>query len=97
MPIYVIEVETEPIDPERIAALGWTSRMGLVTPRAIMENHRLTSRNTVVFDVRRLERGTSCRLPEKTPDPGLVEELAHAFAMRFPALADAAIERAWGG
>ena len=42
VPIYVVEVETEPIDPVRIAALGWTSGMGLVTQHAIMENYRLT-------------------------------------------------------
>lgn len=97
VPIYVIEVETEPIDPARIAALGWTSGMGLVTQHAIMENYRLTPRNTIVFGVRRLERGTSYPLPEKTPDPGLVEELAGAFARRFPSLADVAVDRAWGG
>lgn len=97
VPIYVIEVETEPIAPERLAALGWNSRMGLVTQHAIMENYRLTPRNTIVFGVRRLERGMSYPLPEKTPDPGLVEELAGAFATRFPSLADVAIDRAWGG
>ena len=97
VPICVVEAETEPIDPDRLAALGWTSRMGLVTQHAIMENYRLTPRNTVVFGVRRLERGTSYPLPEKTPDPGLVEELAGAFATRFPALSDLAVERAWGG
>ncbi|NYI44428.1 glycine/D-amino acid oxidase-like deaminating enzyme [Nocardioides aromaticivorans] len=97
VPIYVIEVETEPIDPGRIEALGWTSGMGLVTQHAIMENYRLTPRGTIVFGVRRLERGTSYPLPERTPDPGLVEELAGAFARRFPSLADVAVERAWGG
>lgn len=97
VPIYVIEVETEPIDPARIAALGWTSGMGLVTQHAIMENYRLTPRGTIVFGVRRLERGMSYPLPERTPDPGLVEELAGAFARRLPSLADVAVERAWGG
>ena len=97
VPIYVIEVETEPIDPERIAALGWTSGMGLVTQHAIMENYRLTPRGTIVFGVRRLERGTHYPLPDRAPDPGLVEELAGAFARRFPSLADVAVERAWGG
>lgn len=97
VPIYVVEVETEPIDSARIAALGWTSGMGLVTQHAIMENYRLTPRNTIVFGVRRLERGTSYPLPEKSPDPGLVEELAEAFATRFPSLADVSIDRAWGG
>lgn len=98
VPIYVMEVETEPIDPARIAALGWTSGMGLVTQHAIMENYRLTPRNTIVFGVRRLERGTSYPLPtEKVPDRGVVEELARAFDTRFPSLADVAVERAWGG
>ncbi|WP_406634129.1 NAD(P)/FAD-dependent oxidoreductase [Amycolatopsis sp. WGS_07] len=97
VPIYVAEVETEPIAPDRLAALGWTSRIGLVTQHAIMENYRLTPRNTIVFGVRRLERGTSYPLPEKSPDPDLVEELARAFASRFPSLSDLTIERAWGG
>ncbi|MGW7465630.1 NAD(P)/FAD-dependent oxidoreductase [Streptomyces xantholiticus] len=97
VPIWVIEVETEPIDPARLAALGWTSRSGLVTQHNIMENYRLTPRNTIVFGVRRLERGTTYPLPQKKPDPALVEELAEAFATRFPALSDVAIDRAWGG
>jgi gamma-glutamylputrescine oxidase len=98
VPLWVIEVETEPIDPARLAALGWTSRSGLVTLHNIMENYRLTSRNTIVFGVRRLERGTGFPLPSrKSPDPALVEELADAFAMRFPSLADVAVQRAWGG
>lgn len=97
VPIWIIEAETEPIDPERLEALGWTSRSGLVTQHNIMENYRLTARNSIVFGVRRLERGTSFPLPPKTPDPALVEELAGAFATRFPALADVAVERAWGG
>ncbi|MFI7117467.1 NAD(P)/FAD-dependent oxidoreductase [Amycolatopsis sp. NPDC049868] len=97
VPIWVIEVETEPIDPARLAALGWTSRSGLVTQHNIMENYRLTSRGTIVFGVRRLERGRTYPLPQRKPDPALVEELAEAFARRFPALSDVAIDRAWGG
>ncbi|KZB79268.1 NAD(P)/FAD-dependent oxidoreductase [Amycolatopsis regifaucium] len=97
VPIWVIEVETEPIDPARLAALGWTSRSGLVTQHNIMENYRLTPRGTIVFGVRRLERGRTYPLPQKAPDPALVEELAGAFATRFPALSDVAVDRAWGG
>jgi glycine/D-amino acid oxidase-like deaminating enzyme len=97
VPMWIIEVETEPIAPERLASLGWTSRSGVVTQHQIMENYRLTARNTIVFGVRRLERGRSYPLPTKKPDQGLVEELASAFAMRFPALADVRVDRAWGG
>lgn len=97
VPAWIIEVETEPIAPERIAALGWSSRSGVVTQHQIMENYRLTARNTIVFGVRRLERGRSYPLPVKAPDPGLVNELASAFATRFPSLADVPVARAWGG
>lgn len=71
--------------------------IGLVTQHNIMENYRLTPRGTIVFGVRRLERGRTYPLPRKLPDPALVEELAEAFTARFPALSDVAIERAWGG
>ncbi|WP_418960386.1 NAD(P)/FAD-dependent oxidoreductase [Streptomyces tritici] len=96
-PIWVTEVETEPIDPARLAALGWTSRSGVVTQHNIMENYRLTSRNTIVFGVRRLQRGTSHPLPPRQPDEAVVADLARAFERRFPALADVAAARAWGG
>lgn len=97
VPAWIIEVETEPIAPERIAELGWTSRSGVVTQHQIMENYRLTERNTIVFGVRRLERATTYPLPIKTPDPALVQELAGAFHTRFPSLADVKVARAWGG
>ncbi|HEY7010923.1 MAG TPA: FAD-binding oxidoreductase [Jatrophihabitantaceae bacterium] len=97
VPMWIIEVETEPIAPERLVALGWTSRTGVVTQHQIMENYRLTARNTIVFGVRRLERGMAFPLPAKAPDKALVEELASAFALRFPALSDVKVERAWGG
>ncbi|MBB2890975.1 NAD(P)/FAD-dependent oxidoreductase [Flexivirga oryzae] len=98
IPAWIIEVETEPIDPARIEALGWTSRSGVLSQHQIMEHFRVTERNTMVFGVRRLERGTSYPLPEnKAPDPGLVQELADAFHTRFPSLADVRVAQAWGG
>ncbi|MFJ3581939.1 NAD(P)/FAD-dependent oxidoreductase [Streptomyces sp. NPDC090127] len=97
VPIWVSEVETEPIDPGRLAALGWTSRSGVVTQHNIMENYRLTSRNTIVFGVRRLQRGKNHPLPPRKPDETVVADLARAFETRFPALADVAAARAWGG
>ncbi|WP_063066206.1 NAD(P)/FAD-dependent oxidoreductase [Nocardia violaceofusca] len=96
-PMWVTEVETEPIAPERLAALGWTSRSGLITQHNIMENYRLTARNTIVFGVRQIEAAASYPLPERSPDPAVVADLASAFARRFPPLADVAIDRAWGG
>ena len=97
IPMWIIEVETEPLSPEQIASLQWTSRSGVITQHQIMENYRLTSRGTVVFGVRRVERGMGHPLPARAPDHRMVEELAGAFAARFPMLADVAVEKAWGG
>lgn len=96
-PMWVTEVETDPIDPERLAALGWTSRSGLVTQHNIMENYRLTAQNTIVFGVRRVERAVNYPLPNRSPDPSVVAELTEGFQRRFPPLADVAVARAWGG
>ncbi|MFJ4207917.1 NAD(P)/FAD-dependent oxidoreductase [Paenarthrobacter sp. NPDC089675] len=96
-PAWIIEVETEPIAPERIAALGWTSRSGVVTQHQIMENYRLTARNTIVFGVRRLESGANYPLQPRNPDPGMMRELAESFYRRFPSLSDVPIARTWGG
>jgi glycine/D-amino acid oxidase-like deaminating enzyme len=98
IPAWIIEAETEPIDPERIEELGWTSRTGVLSQHQIMEHFRVTERGTIVMGVRRLERGTSYPLPkDKAPDPGLVRELADAFHTRFPSLADVKVDQAWGG
>lgn len=96
IPIWIHEVETEPIDPERLAALGWTSRAGIVTQHAVMENYRLTSRNTIVFGVRRLQRG-KFPLRNHSADGSVVDDLVDGFRTRFPPLADVQPARAWGG
>jgi gamma-glutamylputrescine oxidase len=98
IPAYLIEAETEPIDPKRIEALGWTSRTGTISQHQIMEHFRVTERGTIVIGVRRIQRGTSYPLPkDKAPDPDLVEELENAFHTRFPSLSDIKVAQAWGG
>ncbi|MFD7963838.1 NAD(P)/FAD-dependent oxidoreductase [Streptomyces zaomyceticus] len=96
-PIWVTEAETAPIDPARLAALGWTSRSGLVTQHAIMQNFRLTSRNTIVTGVRRLQRGRYPLSPGRTADESVVAGLLEGFRTHFPSLADVEFDRAWGG
>lgn len=96
-PSWIIEVETAPIPQERIDALGWTSRSGMVTQHQIMENYRLTADNTLVFGVRRLEGGQTYPLLPRSPDPGMMRELAENVYKRFPSLSDVPIARCWGG
>lgn len=98
IPAYLIEAETEPIDPKRIEALGWTSRTGTISQHQIMEHFRVTERGTIVIGVRRIQRGVSYPLPkDKAPDPDLVKELEGAFHTRFPSLSDVKVVQAWGG
>lgn len=96
-PLYVIEIETEPIEPGRLAELEWTSKSGIITQHQLMTHYRLTERNTIVCGVRRAQRGGSYPLPDRVPDPSLVQEMGEDLSNRFPALSDVAIERAWGG
>ncbi|MEV0084021.1 FAD-binding oxidoreductase [Saccharopolyspora sp. NPDC050642] len=95
-PIWVRMVETEPIEPERLEATGWTSRAGIATKHNIMESYRLTPRNTIVFGVRRLQVGRGA-LETRGPDPAAVADLARGFRSRFPSLRGVALDRTWGG
>lgn len=95
-PLWVSLVETEPIAPERIDEIGWTSRAGIATLHTLLENYRLTARNTIVFGTRKVQtaRGRVCG---RQPDPSVVADLVRGFRERFPALRDVAMRRAWGG
>ncbi|RVU23145.1 FAD-binding oxidoreductase [Streptomyces antnestii] len=95
-PIWVSMVETEPIPSDLLTGTGWTSRSGIVTQHNIMQNYRITRRNTIVTGVRRLQvaRGT---VGVRKPDPEVVADITEGFRARFPSLHDIAIQRAWGG
>lgn len=95
-PIWVNMVETAPIDAERLAATGWSSRSGIATEHNVMESYRLTPRNTIVFGVRQLRVGRKA-VDARTSDPGVVADLARGFRTRFPSLRDVPLDRTWGG
>lgn len=62
-----------------------------------MTHYRLTERNTIVCGVRQAQRGQTYPLPDRVPDPRVVQDMGKDLANRFPSLSDVAIERAWGG
>lgn len=95
-PLWVTLAETEPIDPERIVATGWTSRAGIYTQHLILESYRLTARNTVVFGSRQVQTARG-PLGARTPQAPVVDDIVRGFHERFPALRDVAAERTWGG
>ncbi|WP_409431384.1 NAD(P)/FAD-dependent oxidoreductase [Mycobacterium sp. SMC-16] len=95
-PVWTSLVETEPVAPERLDAIGWTSRAPMVTAHMILESYRVTPRNTIVFGTRRLET-TKGELTARTPSTPVVDDLVRGFRERFPGLGDVAPGRAWGG
>ncbi|ORA31490.1 NAD(P)/FAD-dependent oxidoreductase [Mycobacterium aquaticum] len=95
-PVWTSLVETEQVAPERLDAIGWTSRAPLVTAHMILESYRVTPRNTIVFGTRRLET-TKASLLARTPSAPVTEDLLRGFRDRFPGLHDVAPQRAWGG
>ncbi|WP_036498995.1 NAD(P)/FAD-dependent oxidoreductase [Nocardia aobensis] len=95
-PVWTSLVETEPVAPERLDAIGWTSRAPMVTLHMIIENYRVTPRGTIVFGTRRVQVGRN-PLPERTPAPNVADDLVRGFRERFPGLRDVEPQRAWGG
>lgn len=95
-PIWTSLVETEPVAPERLAAAGWTRRIGIVTPHTILENYRPTPHGTIMFGTRRLRTAPGA-LGAREPDDAVVADLVRGFHERFPSLGDVAPQRAWGG
>jgi len=95
-PLWVTMVETEPIDDELRASLGWRSRAGIYTQHVILESYRLTNRGTIAFGTRVVETsGGSADV--RLPDEKVIAELLGALHTRFPALSGIGAARAWGG
>lgn len=97
VPVWTSLVETEPVDPDRLEAIGWTTRAGIVTPHAVLENYRRTARGTLMFGTRRLEGAPPGALGAREPSQRVVADLVQGFHERFPTLGYVAPKRAWGG
>lgn len=95
-PVWTSLVETEPVAPERLDEIGWTSRAPMVTLHMILESYRVTPRGTIVFGTRRVQAGRT-PLPDRTPARHVADDLVRGFRERFPGLRDLAPRRAWGG
>ncbi|MEV6683633.1 FAD-dependent oxidoreductase [Streptomyces erythrochromogenes] len=96
-PLWVSLIETEPIDPERLMATGWTSRVGISTHHLVLESFRITPRNTILFGVRRPEAAPRGALGAREVDPRVAADLVQGFRQRFPSLRDVEPRSAWGG
>jgi gamma-glutamylputrescine oxidase len=95
-PLWVTLAETEPIEPGRIEAAGWSGRRGIYTQHVILESYRPTRRGTIVFGSR-LPQTPNGVLGARVPAPEVVADVTRGLHERFPPLRDVSVERAWGG
>ncbi|WP_075795764.1 NAD(P)/FAD-dependent oxidoreductase [Massilia putida] len=96
MPLRVSAIETEPLSPAQLAALGWPGREGIMTPHWVMESHRLTARNTLVITTKRIDYVYGSQTPN-VPDDSAYQALATALRDRFPMLQGLGIRSCWSG
>ena len=95
-PVWVTLVETAAIAPERIEATGWTSREPIATQHLLLENYRLSSRETILFGTRQVQ-STQGRLDSRHCSPDVVADIVEGFRATFPTLKDVEFQRTWGG
>ena len=96
MPMYVQLFQTEPLDADRLKALGWQGRQGVYTLHDILESYRLTADNRIVGGSKFVRYGYGGgRLPDR--DGTVAARLAGVFGQRFPELEGVSIEHHWGG
>jgi glycine/D-amino acid oxidase-like deaminating enzyme len=96
VPLRLSAMETEPLSPVQLAALGWHRREGITTVHWVMESHRLTARNTLVVTTKRLRYPFGSKTPD-VPEHAQYRALRMALHDRFPLLQGIAIRRCWSG
>lgn len=94
--LRVSAIETEPLSPDQLAALGWQGREGIITPHLVMESHRLTAHNTLVSTVRKLNYVYGSKTPN-IPDDGAYRSIREGQLARFPSLEGVGVRHCWSG
>ncbi len=96
MPAYVQLLQTAPLNPAQLAAVGWQGHEGLYTAHEALESWRLTRDNRIVGGAKHVRYGYAGRvLPDADADVAL--RLDAVYRRRFPELADVEITQTWGG
>jgi glycine/D-amino acid oxidase-like deaminating enzyme len=96
VPAWTHIVLTEPIDPARMAEIGWQHRQGIEDARNLVHYYRLTADNRLLMGGRdvsiRYGRDMDGDLNEAT-----FSQLEQDVAQTFPSLAGLAVSHRWGG
>lgn len=96
VPFRVCGIETEPLDDERRARLGWPSAEGVITTHPVLESFRLTERGALQVSTRKVTYGFGWRrAPAEAPS--IWRLLEWVLRERFPEVGDVRVARAWSG
>lgn len=96
VPAFTYIVLTEPLDPERLAPIGWRNRQGIEDARNLVHYYRLTPDNRLLMgggDVG-VPFGSRMDLDE---NPRIFRELEAYIPRVFPSLRGVRIDHRWGG
>ena len=88
--------ETEPLDAEQRAGLGWRGGEGVYTAHETLESYRVSARGSIVGGVKAVSYGYGSRLTEAN-DPRAFGIIEAAFRERFPSLRGVAMRHFWSG
>jgi gamma-glutamylputrescine oxidase len=92
-PVRASLIETEPLSPAQLKALGWPNREGLLTAHNVLESYRLTARNTLVVGVK-MSPVYGSKMPN-VPNEAAYRALQSMLINRFPTLRDHPIRASW--
>ncbi|MFH8984542.1 NAD(P)/FAD-dependent oxidoreductase [Streptomyces varsoviensis] len=97
-PVYDHALMTEPLDAERLAAVGWRRRQGLSDSANHFHYFRITADHRVLWGGYDIVHHYGSRVrAEYDHHPATYRRLAHHFFQYFPQLAGVRFSHAWGG
>ncbi|MGE5141112.1 MAG: NAD(P)/FAD-dependent oxidoreductase [Rudaea sp.] len=96
LPVHTHIVLTEPLDPRRLAEIGWSRRQGIEDARNFVHYYRLTADNRLLMGGERVQyySGNGTRQDTHEPTFRLLENHVRTV---FPVLQDVRFTHRWGG
>ncbi len=95
-PVWTRIVLTEPLSPERMAAIGWQNRQGIEDARNLVHYFRLTADNRILMGGRDVGLSTGLDM-DKDNDPVTFEGLENDVRQVFPQISGVRFTHRWGG
>jgi len=96
IPAFTYMIATEPLDPERLAPIGWANREGIEDARNLIHYYRLTPDHRLVLGGGPVGL-TYANALNGDANPAAWQHLERHMHFLFPSLAGVKITHRWGG